>query len=181
MDHLVIPLDRNHTEPLTELVRGVAAAVGEAEVDVSEPHITLVAHSGLAADVARTVTMPVVAATRPFSVRAHGYGFFTGSEPSALSLHVPVTRTPALDKLHRRICAALRRAGAEVAPWSGPTLWSPHITLLDRNLDAERLGRAAAWLAARRHPSWQIPVDRVALVGGWRERGRPGDVLRFGM
>jgi hypothetical protein len=180
VDHLVIPLDRNHTESLIELVRSVAAAVGEVEFDAPEPHITLVAHTGLAADAARQAVAPVIAGTRRFSVHAHGYGFFTGSEASALSLHVPVTRTPPLDELHRRTCAALRHAGADVAPWSVPARWSPHITLLDRHLDAERLGRAAAWLAARRHTSWEIPVDRVALVGGWPERDRSGEVMRFG-
>lgn len=180
MDHLVIPLDRDHTEALAELVRGVTTGVGDLTFDLPEPHITLVAHSGLEADAARDAIAPVVAATRPFTVHAHGYGFFTGSEPSALSLHVPVARAPALDKLHRRLSAALRRAGAEVAAWSGPVMWSPHITLLDRCLDPERLGRAAAWLAGRHHPSWQISVDRVALVGGWPDRDQPGEVVRFG-
>lgn len=175
-----MPLDRNHLVALADLVHGVVAAVGEITIDLPEPHVTLVAHSGLDADQTRLAVAPVVAATKPFTVHAHGYGFFTGTEPSELSLHVPVARVPALDRLHRRLCAALTRAGADVAAWSRPAMWSPHVTLLDRDLDPEGLGRAVAWLAGRHHPSWELPVDRISLVGSWADRDRPGQQVRFG-
>ena len=180
MDHLVIPLDRNHTEPVDELAQGVAAAIGVTKVESVDPHITLIAHSGISAAAVRKAISPVVAATEPFAVHAHGYGFFTGDEPSDLSLHVPVARTPALSNLHRQLSAALRRAGADLAGWSASAFWSPHITLLDRCLAPESLGRAVEWLAQRHHPSWEVPVDRVTLLGGWPDRGQPAEVVCFG-
>jgi len=181
MDHLVIPLDPDHVDALQELVERAAAA---AELDPLpsplNPHVTLMAYTGLSpADVSAAIE-PVAASTAPFTIHAHGYGFFTGSEPSDISLHVPVVRCGPLDALHRHLCSALRDAGGEVATWSAREMWSPHITLLDRQLDAARLGRATARLAQRHHPSWHIPVDRVALTGGWPERDRCDAVLTLG-
>lgn len=98
--------------PWPELVQGVVAAARVTTFEDSAPHITLVAHAGLAAPAVRRAIAHIAATTDPFTVHAHGYGFFTGSEPSDLSLHVPVARTPALNELHRRRCAARRRAGA---------------------------------------------------------------------
>jgi hypothetical protein len=121
----------------------------------------------------------IVAATRPFVFHAHGYGFFSGDDPSDLCLHVPVVRSPPLDLLHQALHSALSGAGANVERWSDPDIWSPHITLLDRYLDAAGLGLAAAWLARRHHPSWDIVADQVVLTGGWAEHGRPGSVMRM--
>lgn len=74
----------------------------------------------------------------------------------------------------------LGRVGAEVAGWSQPATWSPHITLLDRELDPAGLARAVAWLAQRPHPSWSVAVDRVVLTGGGTERYHADVVLPFG-
>lgn len=180
MDHLVIPLDSDHVHTLAELVEGVAAAAGLAPPPSSvQPHITLVAYSRLTRASASTAIEPVITGMDPFTIHAHGYGLFTGADSSDLSLHVPVVGGGPLDVLHRELCAALRHAGAEIAGWSEPEWWSPHITLLDRELDAARLGNAVTWLAGRHHPSWRIPVDRVALCGGWAERDRPCAALPF--
>jgi 2'-5' RNA ligase len=181
VDHVVIPLDADHAAALDELAAGVAAAAGTPLLPGrSRPHITLLAHEGLPAEQAAAAVAPVVAATPPFPVHAHGYGLFTGDDPSDLSLHVPVVRDRQLDALHRALASALSDAGAEVAGWSASGWWSPHVTLLDRELDPAALGRAVAWLAQRHHPSWRIPVERVALTGGWRERSRPEVVFALG-
>ncbi|SRR6266508_5261254 len=116
MDHLVIPLDRDHTQALTELVRATAMAAGLADTaEVPFPHVTLIAHGGLPPDAVRAVT-DVVTGTTPFAIHAHGYGFFTGDDPSDLSLHVPVVRTAPLDDLHRRLCDALHGTGTQTGP-----------------------------------------------------------------
>lgn len=181
MDHLVIPLDEPHARVLGELAGQLLAG---AELDAAgllpTPHLTLLAFRGLDWAAAEAALAPLAAATAPFTVHAHGYGFFAAAEPAGLSLHVPVVRGARLDRLHRQACAALRCAGAEVAGWTDPEVWTPHLTVLDRGLDAERLGRAVAWLARRHHPSWRIPVDRLELTGGWPQREHPGLVLPLG-
>lgn len=176
----MIPLGRDHLHAWAELVEGVTAAADVATSECSHPHVTLIAYSSLSTATVRDAVEDIAAATAPFTIRAHGYGFFTGTEPSELSLHVPVVRTAALDHLHHDLCVAIHRAGAQVAGWSEPELWSPHITLLDHVLDPVRLAHGTAWLAQRHHPSWRILVDRVALTGGWPEQDRPAQVIRFG-
>jgi 2'-5' RNA ligase len=181
MNHLVIPLDVGHASAFGELVEGVATAACLGSPRAwSKPHVTLIAHDGLPRAAAGAAIEGALAATAPFTLRAQGYGFFTGSDALDLSLHVPVVRDRPLDALHRDLCAALRQAGADIAGWSEPQLWTPHITLVDRELDAARLGQAVAWLAGRHHPSWRIPVDRVVLSGGWPERDGADTVLLFG-
>lgn len=174
----MIPLGPDHLRALEGLAAGAAAAAGMAQrTGRSGGHVTLLAYQGLARPAARQAAEPVVSETAPFSLHAHGYGFFTGDDPPDLSIHVPVVRTAVLDGFHARLWAALSRTGADVAKWCAPDLWSPHITLLDRVLDPERLGAAAGWLARRHHPSWSIAVDRVALTGGWPEHDRAGENL----
>ena len=181
MDHIVLPLDPDHTHALEELMEGATRAAGTARAPASSrPHITLLAHEGMAAAGVAAAITPVLAATPPFTVHAHGYGFFTGPEASDLSVHVPVVRGRQLDTLHRALCTALKQAGTEIAGWSESDRWSPHITLLDRELDPAALGRVAAWLAQRHHPSWHIPVDGVVLTGGWADRQRTDGHLPFG-
>lgn len=174
----MIPLGRDHLQAVELLAAGAAAAAGVARVPgQSGGHVTVLAYQGLDRGAARRALEAAVGNTAPFAVHAHGYGFFTGDDPPDLSLHVPVVRTPVLEAFHDRVWRALARAGADVAKWCRPELWSPHITLLDRALDPSRLGAAAGWLARRHHPSWSISVDRVALIGGWPDHDRPADVL----
>jgi 2'-5' RNA ligase len=181
MDHVVVPFDRTHADAHAELVQRLVDAAGlPPPVSGRVPHITVVAHSGLTGDDAHDALLGVVADVVPFTIHAHGFGFFSGDTPSNLSLYVPVTRTAALDALHRRVCDAVRGAGGEVARWCEPDRWTPHITLLDRTLDPDGVGRATAWLARRHHPSWDIPVDGIALLGGWGDRAQDATVLAFG-
>lgn len=171
MDHLVIPVGPDHRKAIDALVAGVASAAGlETPTGGRDPHVSLFAYEGLSRAAAGLAIETSLRATEPFVIHAHGYGFFTGDDPANLTLHVPVVRAEALDSLHAQLWAHLVSAGADVAPWSAPDLWTPHLTLLDRALDPPALGAAAAWLARRHHPSWSIPVDRVVLTGAWPDR-----------
>ena len=181
MDHVVIPLDRDHVAARALLLDGLSAAIGmEAVPEQVGPHVTLVAYDGLDAGAAVAALSDVAAASEPFTMHSHGYGFFTDDDPIGLNLHVPVVREPALEALHQAVSVALAGAGATIAGWTTPTWWTPHITLVDRGLQPDSLGAGAAWLAGRHHPSWRIPVDRLVVVGGWRTRDEPGATLRLG-
>jgi 2'-5' RNA ligase len=165
VDHVIAPLDRDHARVVTELAVDLAAALAidrEAAVP-AHPHITLASYTDLTVDDATVALAPAVVATAPFVVRAHGYGIFTGGDDVDLSLHVMVVRTPALDRLHHAVCAALAGAGAEVCGTSDPAVWTPHVTLLDRGLTPHLLGRAVEVLAGRPHRTWSITVGSVAI------------------
>lgn len=182
LDHIVVPVGDDHLLAIEHLAAGAASAA-RIERHPGEPvaHVTLLAYSGLSRVDAVQLAERIVPATPMFTFHAHGYGFFSGDDPSGLCLHVPVVRSRPLDSLHDALRGALSTAGADIARWSEPDIWSPHITLLDRHLDAARLGLAAGWLARRHHPSWDIVADRVVLTGGWAEHDRPGHVVRMGL
>jgi 2'-5' RNA ligase len=165
MDHLIALLDADHERLLARLSLELATALS---IDVpgrsTGPHITLVSYTDLAPVAAARALKPVARATAPLTLRAHGYGLFTGDAHTDLSLHVMVVRTRALDELQHRSHAALVDAGACVDGISEPGVWTPHITLLDRGLTPALLGRAVEMLAARPHRSWTITVASLAVT-----------------
>lgn len=177
MDHVIARVGADHCRAVAGLAAELAAELGIDEaLRLDAPaHITLVSFTGLAPAAALAALAPVAATAAPFSVRAHGYGVFTGDTPRDLSLHVMVVRSAPLDELHGRIHGALAAAGASVDGVTRPEVWTPHITILDRHLTPARLGRAVELLAARPHRSWTVGVDAVALAR--RGDGGTGGVL----
>jgi len=180
MDHVVIPLDDDHERATTSTVAAMSAAVG-ATIHPAQRrvHITLVAYDGISRVTAHRAVEAAVADASGFVVRAHGYGFFCGPDGQDLSLHVPVVRSPALDVLHGAIHGALVSAGAEVAGWTDPCCWSPHITLVEAGLDPDSLGACSGWLARRHHPSWRIPVNRLLIVAGGSDGEEPASIIQL--
>ena len=166
----MIPLDSVHAALVDELADGLAAAAGIGRAMGGMPHVTLVAYTGVERGAARAAIAAAIAGVPPFVVHAHGYGFFAGHDSGDLNVHVPVVRNESLAALHRVVLDATRSTGAVIAGWTEPDAWTPHITLLSLALDPTRLGTGVTWLAAHHHPSWQIPVDRVVVTGGWTER-----------
>jgi 2'-5' RNA ligase len=170
VQHLIVPLDPDHVEAVAAVAAEVAEATALADLGPPVcPHVTVVAFTGIDRDAARRAIEWALAGAEPFEMRAHGYGVFARSGEFGPSLNVPVVRSGALDTLHRAAYRALIDVGAEVAGWTAPDTWSPHITVTDRALDVDGVGAAVASLSGHRHPSWHIPVDRVLLVGGWSD------------
>ena len=181
VDHVVLPLRADHLAAVAALAEGLATATGVAsEPRTSPPHVTLIAFTNLDRTRAVEAVSAAVHGAAPLVLHAHGYGFFTGDEARDLSVHVPVVRDRALDEVHRAVHRSLRLAGACIADWTGPDLWSPHITLVDRGLEPATIAAGVAWLARRHHPSWHIPVDRLVVTGGWSERDRAGTEVLLG-
>jgi 2'-5' RNA ligase len=166
VDHVIAPLDMDHARVVGQLSDDLAAALSIDLDDVAlrQPHITLASYTGLEPPRAATALAPVLAVTAPFTVRAHGYGLFTGDSDTDLSLHVMVVRTKALDELHRCVTAALCGAGAHLAGTTEPRVWTPHITLLDRGLTPRLLGHAVEMLAGRPHRTWSITLESLAVT-----------------
>lgn len=167
MHHLIVPMDEDHRRAVGGLATGVARALGQPAVRPPAcPHVTVVAFTGLDRAAARAVVAEALAGLTGFTVRAHGYGVFARSGHSGPSLNVPVVRSAPLDALHRRAHDALVAAGAEVAGWTTPDCWSPHITLVQDALAPAELGRAVGALADGHHPSWHVPVRELLVVRG---------------
>lgn len=171
MDHVVAPLDPDHARVVESLSHDLAADLGIAagQATPGRPHVTVASYTGLEPPAAAAALTPLLARIPPFTVRAHGYGVFAGDSDRDLSLHVMVVRTPALGRLHAEIHRVLCAAGADVEGTTGPGNWTPHITLLDRGLTPELLGRAVELLTRRPHRTWSVPITAVTIT----RRGLP--------
>jgi 2'-5' RNA ligase len=183
LDHVIAPLDTHHTRVVTQLSIDLATTLSldPAVVAPRLPHITIASYTGLAPAGASGALGPMVDTVHPFTVRAHGYGVFTGDADSDLSLHVMVVRTRALDELHGHIHAALTGAGASRERGAtDPRVWTPHITLLDRGLTPGLLGDAVEALARRPHRSWSIVIGSLAVTGRSGEVGRMATPIALG-
>ena len=166
MDHVVAPLDRDHARVVAQLSHTLAVELG-IDPDGSvprRPHITVASYIGVEPAAAAATLEPAVAAVAPFTVRAHGYGVFAGDSDHGLSLHVMVVRSRDLDHLHRVVDRALAAAGACVAGTTRPSIWTPHITLLDTGLTPRLLGDAVEILTCRPHRTWTVPVASVTVA-----------------
>jgi 2'-5' RNA ligase len=162
MDHVVLPLDDTHRDALSALqLRATGCGCPGRRED---PHVTVATFTGLDRDRAARVLRRAVGHVSPFVLRAHGLGVFAGDDGHR-TLHVQVVRGPALAELHAAVIGALQGAGAVVAEWTGPELWTPHITVLDEGRDRGLVSDAIRNLGGRHHPSWRIPVDRLVVVG----------------
>jgi 2'-5' RNA ligase len=166
VDHVIAPLDADHTRVVAQLSIDLATALAldPESVTPRPPHITIASYTAFDPTRATAVLEPVLSGMGPVTVRALGYGIFTGDADSDLSLHVMVVRTRALDDLHRRVHAALTAAGACLAGTTDPNVWTPHITLLDRGLTPRLLGQAVELLACRPHRTWSITVTSLAIT-----------------
>jgi 2'-5' RNA ligase len=126
--------------------------------------VTVASFTELDRAVAAGVLREAVARLRPFTLRAHGFGVFAG-EGGHRTLHVQVVRGPALQELHLAVLGALEGAGATVAAWTQPDLWTPHITVLDEGPTGGGVLESIRDLATHHHPSWRIPIDRLLVIG----------------
>jgi hypothetical protein len=181
VDHLLLPLDPPHIEAVERVAEVVSTAAHLDPAPGPAPHITLLAYDGLPRDDVERVLRPIVTRTAPFQVNAHGYGLFTGGRPQDLCLFVTVARCAPLERGHSTVFHAMEHAGARVSGADRPSSWLPHVTVVDRGLDACTLGVAVASLAGRGHPRWHIPIDCVVLAGGRQDRSGDHVVLPFGV
>jgi len=178
MQHLILPLDRDHEVAARTLAEEVAEVVSPHDHLAPDLlHVTLLAFSGLDEATVRAVVSAAVSDRPTFTIRAHGYGMWARSAPYGPSLHVHVVRDSAIDALHRALHHHLALAGAEIAGWTVPEFWSPHITVIAPVLDPREMGLAVAHLLRRDHPSWQLPVDRLEIVGGRSDPAQGGEVV----
>lgn len=156
-----IPLDHDHVAA----VRCLQRRLGVPSTDRSpRPHITLVVVLEAPDRVCLDAAVQAVAArTLGFTVRARGLGVFHDGGGGPV-LHVPVVRTPELARLHQDVHDSVTAVGGVVEGRSAPASWSPHITLWDRSLTADRLACAVADLVAAPPIAWSVPVTSLVTM-----------------
>lgn len=156
-----VALDRDHVDAVRCLQRRLGVPATERS---SPPHITLVVVLEAPDRATVDAAVAAVAARTPaFTVRARGLGVFHDGGGGPV-LHVPVVRTPELARLHQDVHDAVVAAGGVVEGRSAPASWSPHITLWDRGLTADRLACAVADLVSAPPIAWTVPVASLVTM-----------------
>ncbi len=156
---LGVPLDRDHVVAVGGIGQRLGVPPGRT---LTYPHISLLVLLECPDPAAVNAALAAVAArTRPFSVRARGFGVFNDGR---LVLHVPVVRTAEFARLHRDLHDTVTATGAQVDGHHTPASWFPHVTLWDRTLTPAKLGEAVLELAAGPPIAWTLPVTRLARL-----------------
>ncbi len=173
MEHVVSPLDLMHARAAGDLASGLVGPSGHRTAATPPWHITVASFEPVSPSVSRQVVAAVAARTDPFVVHAHGYGLFVGAHGSSLIMYVPVVRGPRLEALRVDLHRSLEDAGVRVAHWLDADHWTPHITLIDRDMAEIDVARLAAFVRQRQHPSWHVPVGELAVSTAHGEYSEP--------
>jgi 2'-5' RNA ligase len=124
------------------------------------PHISL--HVAESYDLSKILDplARIAADARPFEVRLHGLGMFTGLVPV---LYLNVIRDASLSALQKQIWQALEPVASRSSPYTHPQDWVPHVTLAMGGLTPERL---ICILDDLFHQplDWRTPVDHLAVT-----------------
>jgi 2'-5' RNA ligase len=96
----------------------------------------------------------------PFAVTTAGLAAFTSVRPI---LYIPVVRTAELSLRQQQLWEAIGDACTDVVDYYSASNWVPHLTLAERDLDAETLGKAML-LFSQRTLRWTIDIDNVAFI-----------------
>ena len=168
MDAVISLLDAEHTRLVKSIWQELDVRFGVRAISVTPfAHFSYQIADGYAIPRVEEALANVARSVPRFSVRTTGLGMFTGETPV---LYVPVVKSPALTRLHRKIWEALDTAGSDISPLYSPEHWMPHITLGHGDLDASNIPAIMALMAGRNF-SWEIAIDNLALiyrVGGVR-------------
>ena len=166
--HLAVLLDGDHVTAVERIWTRLEERFGLSGVRrVPLPHISLYALDSATDEQLHARLEQVAGSTAPFRVHAHGYVLFVGDHPSDLSVGVLVVRSTPLSRLQDLVRQACGAEDGALAGQFAHDVWTPHVTLADRDLAPSTMGQVVEQLAARSHPSWSIPIDNLAcLVDG---------------
>ena len=125
------------------------------------PHFTYQVSEEYDTEAVEAALRGVAERSAPFRARTAGLGVFCAARPV---LHVPVVRSPELERFHAEVWRAVGRPPAgEVARFYDARMWVPHVTLAQGDIDADRLGEIVRVLVARNF-HWEMEVNNLSLI-----------------
>ena len=150
-------------EPTAERIRGLWESLANEFTLCAPsppPHLTL--HAAQEYDMGRVERMlrSLARSMPPFATRCEGLGLFRSG---ALTLYLPVVRTPRLSLLHRNVFEEVRDHAANPEPYHHPDRWIPHVTIAQEGLSEENLGEVVRYLS-RLELSFELPIATLAAV-----------------
>ena len=162
MHGIVSLLDDEHYRLIEEVWEELAEKFGVHGIySTAFPHFTYQVSEEYDVGAASDALGRLAARLAPFRVRTAGLGIFCSTRPV---LHLPVVRSPELDRLHAEVWRALGQPPTgEVARYYEPAMWVPHVTLAQGDIDADKLAEIVRALAARSF-HWEMEVNNLSLI-----------------
>jgi len=112
----------------------------------------------------------IATAGAPFSVKSSGLGLFTSMKPV---VYVPIARTPEMSKLHGELWSKLECKPHQYSPLFEPTVWIPHIPIVDGDVDEQNIRDVLARLSWQNF-DWEFEVNNLALLQ--KSDGEEGEI-----
>lgn len=103
----------------------------------------------------------LAAETKAFRVPARGLGVIPSR--AARVLFISVVRTPGLSALHEALWDGATAVATNTVEHYGRNSWFPHVTLTDRAVALDSMGKLADAMGDGRLPS-EIAIDNLALI-----------------
>jgi 2'-5' RNA ligase len=177
--HKVIALlDERHTAEVASLWANIEIELGRPTVPSgSVPHITLHASKSTYDLPALRITLREFARyAQPFTLHANGLGIFTSLNPI---LHIPVIRTPELNRFQELLWVAAAGTTAESLPYYHVEHWIPHITLASEGTSKEAITRLIDKYTDKIF-FWAIQIKELGILSESKSGTRLLETLTFG-
>ena len=161
MQGIVSFLDPYHSNLVQEVKQELADACGLALDLLAGPaHISWHVAESYAMECLKPELAALAIELNPLTVRTAGLGLFTGETPI---LYIAPVKDAQMDRMHRAIWASVSQAARESVLYYAPDVWVPHISLVIRDGNRDRLGCMLEKLALRPF-NWQFQLDNLAVA-----------------
>jgi len=111
---------------------------------------------------AEKVISEIASSLKPFKVKTSGLGLFTSMKPV---VYVPISRTPQLSEVHQQLWDSLDFQSHQFTPLHDPSVWIPHIPIVDGDVEERNLRDVLARLSWQNF-DWEFEVNNLALIQG---------------
>jgi len=158
---VVALLDEQHTAKVKEIWSLLQVECGLSAINSTPfPHFSFHIAEYYDLEILDTRLEKISRTTPPFTIRTTGLSIFTGLEPVVF---VPLIVEEQLLKIHQTLWEQTSTLGYRLSSHYRPGAWVPHITLANRDVDANNIACVARHLVNRSF-SWEIPINKLAVV-----------------
>ena len=158
---LVALLDEQHTAKVKEIWSLLQVNCGLSAINSTPfPHFSFHIAERYDLDTLDTRLEKITSSMPAFTIRTTGLSIFTGPEPVVF---VPLTPDKNLLHIHQTLWDQTSCLGTRLSSHYRPGAWVPHITLANRDVNAENIACVARHLVSQSF-SWEIPIHKLAVV-----------------
>ncbi|MCC3160598.1 2'-5' RNA ligase family protein [Hymenobacter sp. 15J16-1T3B] len=166
-------LNPQNAQRINGIIQSLEDEFGLDDVQATpDPHITYLLAGVSKHEALQEVLEDIAATTAPFEAHTTGLGLFPGPNPV---IYIPVLRSDALNRLHRRLLSATEPLCLRTDKFSQPELWLPHISLALHDTTPELLGPVLQYLNEQTF-NLKLRISNLAILRQEGEQFIPEEV-----